>query len=390
MQQQADNTRKGPLHGLKVIELAGIGPGPMACMLLADLGATVLRIDRPDPPELGMKRPVRFNLLLRNRQLAHANLKDPADVAQVLDLVAHADVLVEGYRPGVAERLGLGPDTCLARNPELVYGRMTGWGQDGPLAHAAGHDLNYVALTGVIHAIGRAGQPPAIPLALTGDMGGGALYLVMGVLAALLERARSGRGQVVDAAVVDGAASLATLFYGLHAAGVWQDNRGSNVLDSGAPFYDVYKCQDDHWISIGPIEGRFYAQLLEKLDLDPATCGEQNDRAAWPEAKVRIAQRFSQKTRQAWCELLEGSDVCFAPVLSFAEAPHHPHIMARGTLLEVEGVVQPAPAPRFSRSVPRHPSPPLEHPNTDLAAMLDEWRTGAVADASAVVRGLRP
>jgi len=376
MQQPTSDKGAGPLHGIKVIELAGIGPGPMACMLLADLGATVLRIDRPAPPELGIKRPARFNLLLRNRQLAHANLKDPAAAAQVLDLVAHADVLIEGYRPGVAERLGLGPDACLARNPGLVYGRMTGWGQDGPLAQAAGHDLNYVALTGVIHAIGRAGQPPSIPLALTGDMGGGALYLVMGILSALLERARSGQGQVVDAAVVDGAASLATLFYGLHAAGVWQDARGSNVLDSGAPFYDVYQCQDGHWISIGPIEGRFYAQLLQKLDLDPATCGEQNDRDAWPATKVRIAQRFSQKTRQAWCELLEGSDVCFAPVLSFAEAPHHPHIKARGTLLDVDGVIQPAPAPRFSRSVPPQPSAPLESPNTDLRTMLEEWRAG--------------
>lgn len=377
MQPPEGATRRGPLHGLKVIELAGIGPGPMACMLLADLGATVLRIDRPDPHELGVKRPARFNLLLRNRQLAHANLKDPEAVAQVLDLVAHADVLVEGYRPGVAERLGLGPDACFARNPGLVYGRMTGWGQDGPLAQAAGHDLNYVALTGVIHAIGRAGQPPAIPLALTGDMGGGALYLVMGILSALIERGRSGRGQVIDAAVVDGAASLATLFYGLHAAGVWQDARGTNVLDSGAPFYDVYQCQDDHWISVGPIEGRFYAQLLAKLDLDPATCGAQNDRPTWPATKIRIAQCFRQRTRQAWCDLLEGSDVCFAPVLSFAEAPHHPHIKARGTLLDVDGVVQPAPAPRFSRSVLGQPSPPLDGPNTDLGAMLEAWSADA-------------
>jgi len=365
----------GPLHGIRVIELAGIGPGPMACMLLADLGATVLRIERPDPPDLGLKRPVRFNPMLRNRTLAYADLKSPADVEAVLALVEHADVLVEGYRPGVTERLGLGPDSCLARNPRLVYGRMTGWGQDGPLAQAAGHDLNYVALTGVIHAIGRAGQPPAIPLALTGDMGGGALYLVMGILAALLERSRSGQGQVVDAAIVDGAASLATLFYGLHAAGVWQDARGTNVLDSGAPFYDVYECRDGRWISIGPIEARFYAQLLQLLDLEAASLGSQNDRVTWPAAKVRIAQRFREKTREEWCELLEGTDVCFAPVLSFAEAPLHPHIKARGTLIEVDGVVQPAPAPRFGRSVPAEPRPPQESADTDLATMLRRWRT---------------
>ncbi|MES2975405.1 MAG: CaiB/BaiF CoA-transferase family protein [Pseudomonadota bacterium] len=365
----------GPLEGIKVVELAGIGPGPMACMLLADLGATVLRIDRPDPADLGVQRPARYNLMLRNRQLANADLKDPAAVAQVLALVEHADVLVEGYRPGVAERLGLGPDTCLARNPGLVYGRMTGWGQDGPLAHTAGHDLNYVALTGIIHAIGRKGQPPSIPLALTGDMGGGALYLVMGVLAALLERGRSGKGQVVDAAVVDGAASLATMFYGFHAAGIWKDERGTNVLDSGAPFYDVYECGDGQWISVGPIEARFYAQLLELLAIDPADMGKQHDRAAWPAAKVRIAQRFRERTRAQWCALFDGTDVCFAPVLTFEEAAEHPHLKARGTLIDIEGVMQPAPAPRFSRSVPATPRPPLAQADTDLAAVLKAWST---------------
>lgn len=367
----------GPLHGIRILELAGIGPSPMACMLLADLGATVLRIDRPEPADLGIKRPARYNLLLRNRRLACADLKQPSEVAQVLELVEQADVLIEGYRPGVAERLGLGPDVCLSRNPRLVYGRMTGWGQEGPLAHAAGHDINYVALTGVIHAIGRAGHPPSIPLALTGDMGGGALYLVMGVLAALLERGRSGQGQVIDAAVVDGAASLATLFYGLHGAGLWQESRGANVLDSGAPFYDVYECLDGHWISIGPIEARFYADLLKLLDLDPTELGPQQDRTCWPEAKVRIATCFKQRTRQQWCDLLEGTDVCFAPVLSFSEAPNHPHIKARETLICVDGVVQPAPAPRFSRSVPSNPTPSPEGPNTDLTTILEEWRTTA-------------
>lgn len=363
----------GPLDGIKVVELAGIGPGPMACMLLADLGATVVRIDRPEAADLGVQRPVRFNPLLRNRKLVHANLKDPAAVEEVLALVEHADVLVEGYRPGVAERLGLGPEACQARNPRLVYGRMTGWGQEGPLAQAAGHDINYISLTGVLHAIGRTGQAPAVPLAVAGDMGGGALYLVTGILAALLERARSGLGQVVDAAIVDGAASLATLFYGLHGAGQWQDQRGSNVLDSGAPFYDVYQCRDGEWISIGPIEARFYLQLLDRLELDAATLGAQHDRTTWPAAKVQIAQRFLTRTRDEWCELLEGSDVCFAPVLSFAEAPHHPHMKARGTFIEVDGVIQPAPAPRFSRSIARQPTPPLAAPDTDLSQTLKSW-----------------
>ncbi len=364
----------GPLHGIKVVELAGIGPSPMACMLLADLGADVVRIDRTEAADLGVQRPAKYNLMLRNRRLVALDLKRPEAVAQVLDLVEQADVLVEGFRPGVTERLGLGPDVCLARNPRLVYGRMTGWGQDGPLAQAAGHDLNYVALTGVINAIGRAGQPPSIPLMLAGDMGGGALYLALGVLAALLEARTSGRGQVVDAAIVDGAASLATAVWGLHAAGLWENRRGSNVLDSGAPYYDVYECSDGEWISIGPIEARFYAQLLQKLELDPAQLGEQNDRASWPRAKVQIAQRFRTRSRDQWCALLEGTDVCFAPVLSFAEAPEHVHLKARGTFVEVDGVVQPAPAPRFGRTVPPLPRAPRERPDTDPAALLAEWK----------------
>jgi crotonobetainyl-CoA:carnitine CoA-transferase CaiB-like acyl-CoA transferase len=347
----------------------------MACMLLADLGASVLRIDRPEAADLGIQRPAKYNLLLRNRQCATLDLKQAAAVEQVLDLVEHADVLIEGFRPDVAERLGLGPNACLARNPRLVYGRMTGWGQTGPLAHAAGHDLNYASLTGVIHAIGRQDQPPSIPLALTGDMGGGAMYLVMGVLSALLESRNSGLGQVVDAAIVDGAASLATLFYGLHAAGMWSEERGSNILDSGAPFYEVYACQDGQWISVGPIEARFYSQLLQKLDLDPAELGAQHDRGAWAQAKVRIAERFKSRTRAQWCELLEGTDVCFAPVLSFAQAPEHPHLKARGTFVEVDGVMQPAPAPKFSRTVPDTPRPPLETADTDIIALTAEWRS---------------
>ncbi|KDD03845.1 CoA-transferase family III protein [Bordetella bronchiseptica MBORD681] len=363
----------GPLQGTRVVELAGIGPAPMACMLLADLGAEVVRIERAEPVELGVARPARYNLLMRNRCLVAADLKQPAMVEQALDLVARADVLVEGFRPGVAERLGLGPQACQARNPRLVYGRMTGWGQSGPLAQVAGHDLNYVALTGIIHAIGRAGQPPSIPLALTGDMAGGALYLALGVLAALLERGRSGLGQVIDAAIVDGAASLATVFYGLCAAGLWQDARGTNILDGGAPFYDVYECADGAWISVGPIEARFYAQLLEKLELRAQDVGARDDRAAWPRARMAIASRFRTRTRDAWCALLEGSDVCFAPVLSFAEAPAHAHLKARGTFVEVDGVVQPAPAPRFGRTPPATPRPPSESPDSTLAAVLARW-----------------
>lgn len=364
----------GPLAGIKIVELAGIGPGPMAAMLLADLGATVLRIDRTEPADLGVRRPQKFNLLMRNRECIALDLKQPEAVQQVLQFVDSADGLIEGFRPGVTERLGLGPDACLARNPRLVYGRITGWGQTGPLAHAAGHDLNYIALTGVLHAIGRAGQPPTIPLALTGDFSGGALYLVMGMLAALLEARSSGQGQVVDAAIVDGTASMATVFYGLHAAGMWNAARGSNILDSGAPFYEVYECQDGGWISIGPIEARFYQQLLTLLDLDPQALGAQHDQGAWPRAKVVIAQRFKTRTRAQWCELLEGTDVCFAPVLSFDEAPRHPHLQARGSFVEIDGVVQPAPAPRFSRSVPQTPRPPQAEPTRDIAAVLAAWR----------------
>ena len=364
----------GPLEGIKVIELAGIGPGPFAATLLADLGATVLRIDRSEPADIGIKRPARYDLLLRNRQRLALDLKQPAAVEQVLRLVDSADVLIEGFRPGVTERLGLGPDTCFARNPRLIYGRITGWGQSGPLAHTAGHDLNYIALTGVLAAIGRQGGPPAVPLALVGDFSGGALYLVVGVLSALLEAQQSGRGQVIDAAVVDGTASMALPFYGQHAGGLWNPQRGSNVLDSGAPFYDVYECQDGLWISVGPIEAKFYAALVQKLGIDATDLGQQYDRTAWAGAKVALAKVFRSRTRQAWCDLLEGTDVCFAPVLSFDEAPRHPHLQARNTFIDIEGVVQPAPAPRFSRSVPETPKPPQAEPSRDFQAMLSSWQ----------------
>lgn len=348
----------GPLNGVKIIELAGIGPGPMAAMQLADMGATVLRIERLEPADLGIKRALKFNLLLRNRKAIALDLKDPESIRLVLDLVATADALIEGFRPGVTERLGLGPDVCLARNPKLVYGRMTGWGQTGPLAAAAGHDINYISLTGALHAIGRKGQPPSVPLALAGDFGGGAMFLAMGILAGILHARATGQGQVVDAAIVDGAASLATAFYGLSASGDWSSERGTNILDSGAPFYDVYECQDGQWISIGPIEARFHGDLLRRLEIDPAEIGSQFDRQAWEQAKQVFARVFRTRTRDAWCALLEGTDVCFAPVLSFAEAPHHPHLKARQTLIAVDGVVQPAPTPRFSHTPSARPTPP--------------------------------
>lgn len=381
----------GPLENIKVVELAGIGPGPFAATLLADLGATVLRVERTEPVDLGLKRPARYDLLLRNRERLALDLKRPEAAQQVLELVESADVLIEGFRPGVAERLGLGPDECLARNPRLVYGRITGWGQDGPLAHAAGHDLNYIALTGILAAIGRKGGPPAIPLALTGDFSGGALYLVIGVLSALLEARHSGQGQVIDAAIVDGTASMALPFYGMHAAGMWRPERGSNVLDSGAPFYDVYECQDGEWISIGPIEARFYVQLLQQLGIEPQRLGPQNDPAAWPAAKVALAQVFRSRSREAWCDLLEGTDVCFAPVLNFDEAPQHAHLRARGTFIEVDGVIQPGPAPRFSRSIPAVPKPPQTQPGVDFAEALARWQGAGCGrlplEASASIAG---
>lgn len=367
----------GPLAGVKIIELAGIGPGPMAAMLLADMGATVLRIERRETVELGVKKPLKYNLLLRNRQAIALDLKDPAAVALVHELLDDADALIEGFRPGVTERLGLGPDDCLVRNPRLVYGRITGWGQDGPLAKAAGHDINYIALTGVLNAIGRKGQLPAVPLALLGDMSGGALYLALGVLAGLLEARASGQGQVVDAAIVDGTASMATVFYGLVGAGSWNPERASNVLDSGAHFYDVYPCADDKLISIGPIEGRFHAELLHQLQIDPAQIGEQNDPRNWPQARALFAEAFRSHPRQYWCERLEGSDVCFAPVLSFAEAPQHPHLKARGSFIDVDGVIQPAPAPRFSRTRAATPTPPQSASVSNAAQALQGWTTDA-------------
>ncbi len=362
----------GPLAGISIVELAGIGPAPMCAMLLADLGATVLRIDRPDPPELGSARVPRFNLLLRGRPVLALDMKTAAGRDLVLWLIEQADALVEGFRPGVTERLGVGPEDCWARNPRLVYGRMTGWGQQGPLAHAAGHDLNYIALTGALDAIGRKDGPPVPPLNLVGDFGGGALYLAVGILAALLEAKASGKGQVVDAAIVDGTAHLMTTFHGILASGNWVQKRGSNVLDSGAPYYDVYECADGLWLSVAPIESRFHAQLLDKLGIAEGHPPQQ-DRSRWPEARARLAAHFRTQPRQHWATLLEGTDCCIAPVLTMEEAMQHPHMQARQVYIEVDGVKQPAPAPRFSRSVPATPTPPKPAAPGNAAEALAGW-----------------
>ncbi len=366
-------TARGPLAGLKVVEMAGLGPAPMCAMLLADLGATVIRVDRRQPADLGLKRPRKYDLLLRNRDIIGVDLKDPAALALVMDLVGQADVLLEGFRPGVMERLGLGPDACLARQPRLVYARITGWGQDGPLAQAAGHDLNYVALTGLVHALGRQGQPPMVPLSVIGDFGGGALYAALGILAGVFEAGRSGRGQVVDAAMVDGVVSLQTIFLGMFGAGMWNPERGTNPIDSGSHFYEVYECADGLWVSVAALEERFYLRLLEILEIDPADLGAQMDRAAWPRAKAILAARFRQRTRDAWCARLEGTDACFSPVLSWSEAPQHPHLRARGSFCEVDGVVQPAVAPRFSRTVPPPPTLPRDITPENNAQALSRW-----------------
>ena len=367
----------GPLAGIKIVELAGVGPGPMCAMLLADLGATVLRIDRKQPAELGIKRPLKYNLLLRSRKTIALDLKDPKALEAVLQLIEQADALIEGFRPGVMERLGLGPDACLARNPRLVYGRMTGWGQSGPLAMTAGHDLGYIAITGVLNAIGRKDQPPSVPLNLIGDYGGGALYLALGICAAIIEAKRSGKGQVVDAAIVDGTASLATTFFGMYAAGMLNPERGSNMTDSGSHFYDVYECLDGKWLAVGPIESKFYAQFLELLGIDATQLGSQNDPTTWPKAKQVIAARIKTKSRDDWAKLFAQTDACVAPVLHWSEAPAHEHLKARGTFVDVDGIVQPAPAPHFSRTVPATPTPPNEVTAANTVAGLREWFTEA-------------
>jgi crotonobetainyl-CoA:carnitine CoA-transferase CaiB-like acyl-CoA transferase len=371
----------GPLAGLKIVEFTGIGPGPMCAMLLSDLGAEVLRIDRTTPSDLGLERPLSCDLLLRGRNAIALDLKGAKDKALALALVGHADALIEGFRPGVMERLGLGPGACLARNPRLVYGRVTGWGQEGPLAHAAGHDLNYIALAGALHAFGRRGAPPTPPINLIGDFAGGALYLAFGILCGIFEARASGKGQVVDAAMVDGAASLMTAFIGMVAGGRQSHERGTNAIDTGSHFYEVYECADGRWISVAAIEAKFYDELLRRLDIDPAGLPPQMDAAQWPAAKQRLAALFKTKTQTEWCALLEGTDACFAPVLTTDEAPAHPHLMARGTYVEIDGIRQPAPAPRFSRTPPGLPIPPQEpQPPSEavLAGWLDPGETAAL------------
>ncbi|MEO1475196.1 MAG: CaiB/BaiF CoA-transferase family protein [Pseudomonadota bacterium] len=333
---------KGPLSGIKIVEFAGIGPGPFCGMLLSDQGADVVRIDRPSSRA---GNPTDVNS--RGRRSIALDLKSEDGLETALRLIEKADGLIEGYRPGVMERLGLGPDTALERNPRLVYGRMTGWGQTGTLAHAAGHDLNYIALTGALHAMGHQDRRPSPPLNLVGDYGGGALYLAFGLCAGILSAKATGKGQVVDCAMTDGAASLASMFYGMRAAGIWTDDREANLLDGGAHFYDTYECSDSKWISVGSIEPQFYALLIEKAGLNDPEFKAQMDKSKWPDLKTKIANIFKSKTRDEWCEIMEGTDVCFAPVLSMAEAPEHPHNKARETFVTEAGVVQPAPAPRF-------------------------------------------
>ncbi len=367
----------GPLSGLRIVEMAGIGPGPMCAMLLADLGADVIRIDRLQDSRLGMVKEARYDLLKRGRRSAAVNLKTPKGVETVLKLIDQADALVEGFRPGVMERLGLGPDVCFKRNPKLVFGRITGWGQDGPLALAAGHDMNYIALTGALHSIGSKGGPPVPPLNLVGDFGGGALYIAFGIVCAIVEAAKSGQGQIVDAAMTDGASSLMTAIYGLKAQGMFGAGRGSNVLDSGAHFYQVYETKDGQYISLAPIERKFYEELLERVGFDKQKFDDQWNPDGWTASRDDMQEVFKTKTRDEWCEVLEGTDVCFAPVLSLDEAPDHPHNKARETFVEVAGVTQPAPAPRFSRTPGEiQRPPPIVGENTD--EVLGDW--GFAAD----------
>ncbi len=362
---QSQVKASGPLAGTRIVEFAGIGPGPFACMMLADMGAEVVTLDR-----VGARKNLK-SVAGRGRKVVELDLKDKTAIAQVLDLLSHADALIEGFRPGVMERLGLGPDVVLAKNPKLVYGRMTGWGQEGPLAQAAGHDINYISVTGALAAIGTA-EKPVPPLNLVGDFGGGALYLVVGVLAALLEASKSGNGQVVDAAMCDGAASLMSMFFDLAATGRWVEGRENNFLDGGAHFYGIYECSCGHFISIGSIEPQFYALLRQHAGLTDADFDAQMDRKAWPALREKLTQVFKSKTREDWCNIMEGTDICFAPILTMAEAPKHPHNAARKIFVERHGVTQPAPAPRFSRT----PSAIREAETADIGELASAWKTG--------------
>ncbi len=378
----------GPLTGVRVLEFAGIGPGPFAAMMLSDMGADVLRIDRPDHVRAKVEGQASKDLLTRGRRSAGIDLKHPQGVELALRLVETADALIEGFRPGVMERLGLAPEICLERNPRLIFGRVTGWGREGPLAHAAGHDINYIALAGVLDSIGRRDQPPVPPLNLVGDFGGGGMLLAFGMVCALYERSISGEGQVVDAAMVDGASLLMTMIYGLRAEGSWKEMRGANLLDGGAPFYDTYECKDGRYIALGSLEPRFFDLLLDHLGLEQADLPDQMDRDSWPAVKRRLAEIFRSKTRREWREILEGTDVCFAPVLSMSEAREHPHLKSRETFIELQGVSQPGPAPRFSRTVPevvRPPCAPGEHTVEGLLAWGLEEREIRTLKASGAI-----
>ncbi len=362
----------GPLSGIKIVEITGIGPGPFCGMMLADMGAELLRVDRAQGVVGGDPERPSLDLLARGRRSIGVDLKHPQGVETVLRLVEGADVLFEGFRPGVMERLGLGPDVCLARNPRIVYGRMTGWGQDGPLARAAGHDINYISLAGVLDHMGRKGEAPYPPLNLVGDFGGGGMLLAFGIVCALVERQSSGKGQVVDAAMVDGAAVLMAIFHGAMLSGWWKMERGTNLLDTGSHFYDVYQTKDAKYVSIGSIEPQFYAELIQRIGLEGEKLPGQMDRSQWPAMKERFAALFKTKTRDEWTQIFEGSDACFAPVLSMREAQDHPHNRARGTFVEVAGSPQPGPAPRFSRTPPRIERPP-PHAGQHTDSALADW-----------------
>lgn len=372
----------GPLSGLRVVEMAGIGPGPFACMLLSDMGAEVVRVDRTAGGNSMGANPA--DVMGRGRHSIAVNLKDPQGVDAVLALVETADILIEGFRPGVMERLGLGPDVCMARNAALVYGRMTGWGQDGPLANAAGHDINYIGITGALDAIGRSDSGPVPPLNLLGDFGGGSMYLCLGVLAALWESKKSGRGQIVDAAITDGVISLLSCIHGFQAMGMWDPaTRQNNMLDGGAHYYDTYECADGNYICIGSIEPQFYAQLAEalKLDLGEPGFSQQFDKQAWEKYKPQVAAAFKSQTRDQWCALMEGTDICFAPVLDIQEATNHPHNVARKSFVDVAGVTQSAPAPRFSRTPGAVQRPPVASGADTRAVMLSCGLDDAAIDA---------
>lgn len=375
----------GPLKGVKVLEIAGIGPGPFCGMLLADMGADVLRIDRIKDTGFGLApADPKYDVMSRGRRSLALDLKQPNSIGLILSLVGKADALIEGFRPGVMERLGLGPDICLARNPRLIYGRITGWGQDGPLAQVAGHDLNYIALTGSLHAIGRQGERPTPPLNLIGDFGGGGTYLAFGIACALYEARASGRGQIIDAAMSEGAASLMSMMYGSLGCGQWLDERGVNTLDGGAPWYDVYETADGKHVAISAIEDHFYAELLTQLDIDPATLPHQRDRSGWPKLRSAFAAAFKRRSRDEWCKKFAGSDACFAPVLSMLEAPQHAHNRARRSFFDLDGVCHPAPAPRFSRTPGSISRRAPQRGEGGLEALAD-W--GIAAD---VIRAFQP